>query len=144
MSSDDLAVYRNKLNNFALIAMFIMGFLIHHLSLEDRRAIQSLNDRYYSDVPAGEHMATYITKFSLVSNCLLFWANFSIALIYCQIVESSIFEIIFLLPMVLQLIICLYLSKILGIQLRIVAVNQFATLSTQSDYLSWYQVKICK
>jgi hypothetical protein len=65
--------------------------------------------------PHGTESLTYGSQVSMISLSLIFLSNFSIALIYCQIFESSTFEKIFVFPMLMQLVILFYQSKMLGI-----------------------------
>ena len=137
-------IYMSKLWNFSAMACMIMCFVIYNMILEDVKFINSIQTRYWGMAPHGTESLTYGSKFSLYSMVLMFLINFSISLIYCQIFESSSFEMIFVIPMIMQLVIVFYQSKMIGIQLRIIAIDKFDDPNKQNDWLSWSQIRICK
>ena len=144
MDSNDLVQYMSKLWNFSAMASLIMTFVVYNILSEDKKFVDSLRDRYWGMAPHGSESLTYGSQVSMISLSLIFLSNFSIALIYCQIFESSSFEMIFVVPMMMQLVILFYQSKMLGIQLRILSIDLFSDHNTQNDWLSWTQIKICK
>jgi hypothetical protein len=97
------------------MASLIMTFVLYNILSEDKKFVQSLQARYWGGFPHGNESLTYGSKISMYSMILIFLSNFSIALVYCQIFESSSFEMIFIVPMIMQLIILFYQSKMLGI-----------------------------
>ena len=101
-------LYMSKLWNFSAMACMIMSFVIYFMMIEDTKFIHSIQVRYWGMAPHGTESLTYGSKFSMLSNTILFLINFSISLIYCQIFESSSFELIFVIPMILQLVIIFY------------------------------------
>jgi hypothetical protein len=102
-----------------------MILALMNLQKEDRLFYDALEARYNGGIPNGEEMLTYATKVSNYSMILIFLSHFSIALIFCQIVEVSSFAWIFIVPMVIQLINLFYISKILGMQLRVISLDKF-------------------
>lgn len=126
------------------MASFLMIVVNINLISEDKKFYSCMETRYFGGAPIGEESLTYATKISIVSLVLIFLSHFSIALIFCQIVEISSFSIIFIIPMILQLVNLFYISKILGMQLRIISLDKYAIQSEQNSWLSWTQIKICK
>lgn len=104
----------------------------------------AIYNRYSGGAPHGQLSWTYGSKFSYLTTCLIFNANFSIALIYCEIVETANFDYVFLGPMMLMLIILFIHSKMLGLQLRIMAIDRFDSFGSQNHWLSCMQIKLCK
>mmetsp|Transcript_15785 Transcript_15785/g.26650 ORF Transcript_15785/g.26650 Transcript_15785/m.26650 type:complete len:168 (+) Transcript_15785:990-1493(+) len=92
--------------------------------------------------PNGEEALTYASKLSLVSNAMLFQMNFCISLILSQIFESAKYSAAFVLPFLLQLIILFFYSKMLGCQLRVYALDKFASTKKQSDFITTTQLLI--
>lgn len=78
----------------------------------------------------------------MISNVLIFLVNFCMSVIYCQLIESSSFEIIFIIPCIMQLVILFYCARLIGLQLRIMAMDKFSDIKSQQDWLSWTQIKI--
>ena len=114
LDEEDKSYIYRLLWQFSFFATFVMILALINLEKEDRQFYNSLEARYNGGVPNGEEMLTYATKVSNYSLILIFLSHFSIALIFCKIVEVSSFAWIFIVPMLIQLINLFYISKILG------------------------------
>ena len=141
LEPSDIYIYYFKLWYFALGALIIMGLNIYNIVLEDEKFFQSLNDRFIIG-PEGEEHLTYGSKISLISNSLIFSMNFCLALVYSQLVESTGFQFWFLMTFILQLVILFFVSKLIGIQIRILAIDYDSDFNKQKSQFTILQLKI--
>ena len=91
----------NMLVKLSFVASIMMIFVNMNLIAEDKRFYSCMETRYFGGAPVGQESLTYATKISLISLIMFFLSHFSIALIFCQIVEISSFSVIFIIPMIL-------------------------------------------
>lgn len=126
LTQADMDYIYKMLIKLSCMASFLMIVVNINLISEDKKFYSCMETRYFGGAPIGEESLTYATKISIVSLVLIFLSHFSIALIFCQIVEISSFSIIFIIPMILQLVNLFYISKILGMQLRIISLDKYA------------------
>ena len=121
-------VLHQKLWNFSFLASILMMVVIFNIKVQDQYFLYSLYVRAWGGVPQGEERLNYATRFSMISNVLIFLVNFCMSVIYCQLIESSSFEIIFIIPCIMQLVILFYCARLIGLQLRIMAMDKFSDI----------------
>lgn len=128
-----------KLIAFSLIASVLQGFMVKYLKQQDHLFYHSLVNRLYGDGNAD----TYANKFSFLTFLLIFFSHFGLAVIYCQVIETS-YTTIFLVPAILQLINLFYISKMFGFLLRLKSIEYYNDFNRQQTWITWTQFKICK
>jgi hypothetical protein len=81
---------------------------------------------------------------SLYSLVMTFVSHFGSAVLYAYILESMNFNFLVLIPVMIELTNLFYISKMVGITLRIRSIDLSPSVTDQGSYISWTQIKICK
>ena len=75
--------YLLKVQYFAMFGILVMGWVLYNMVYEDHKFIESIENRFYRLGNHGTEILTYGSKVSLLSNVVIFEANFCTALIWC-------------------------------------------------------------
>jgi hypothetical protein len=143
LTPEDREYVSNIVTHLFLWEMLILLASLYCLRQEQQLYIESAEERLFRFAHGREH-PVYATNVSQVTLVLTFNSHFGIAVIYCQLMESVNFTGFAVASALLALANLYYVSKILGIRIRIHSVDLAASPAEQGSYISWTQIKICK
>lgn len=143
LTHDDREVINDIVAHLFFCELLIMLASIYSLRNEQQLYKEGAEERQYRFAYGREH-PVYPTKVSLYSLILVFNSHFAISVIYCQLMESLNFNAFATIPSILSLVNLFIISTILGMRIRVRALDLAASPAEQGSYISWMQIKVCK
>jgi hypothetical protein len=91
MDPSAVSAYTEKVRAFSVLSIVILVLVICFYDREIARYEELFQRRYFDPESHGQTQVSYASKFSYISNCMLFLANFSLFMFYFQLSMLGVF-----------------------------------------------------